>query len=316
MWTHRIRQMISPCLLLAATAGKSFAQPDTVAAPRQCLDDAWWTGPIVTNSAGVLPRGHALIESYLLDAITDHAKSYESLTYMLYGVTDRFTIGPIPVVGVSSMRGGRASSGPHLGDTGILAKFALTRFDAASGMPDLSLAVQENLPTGKYDRLGDRPSNGFGNGAYTTVASLFSQMYFWLPNGRLFRTRLDLSAGFSSTVDVQDVSVYGTGAGFLGHAQPGNSFSADTSFEYSLTRSWVLALDVIYNHGNATITRGFQAGQSVEMNSGSSDGIGFAPAVEFSWTPDLGLLVGARVFTKGHNTPASVTPAVAINWVT
>ncbi len=139
---------------------------------------------------------------------------------------------------------------------------------------------------------------------------------FLAPNGRLLRTRLDLSAGFSSTVDLQDVSVYGTGAGFLGHARPGNSFSADASFEYSLTRSWVLALDVIYNHGNATFTRGFQDGQSVERNSGSSDGVGFAPAVEFSWTPDLGLLVGARIFAKGHNAPASVTPAIAINWVT
>jgi hypothetical protein len=316
MWTRRIGQMILPCLLLAFAAGKALAQPDADAAPRQSLDDAWWTGPIVTNSAAVLPRGHALIESYLLDVISDHAQSYESLTYMLYGVTDRFTVGPIPVVGVSSMRGERASSGPHLGDTGILAKYALTRFDADRGLPDISLAVQENLPTGKYDRLADRPTNGFGSGAFTTVASLFSQMYFWLPNGRLFRTRLDLSAGFSSTVDVQGVSVYGTGAGFLGQARPGNSFSADASFEYSLTRNWVLALDVIYNHGNATITRGFQDGQPVRMNSGSSDGIGFAPAVEFSWTPDLGLLLGARIFTKGHNAPASVTPAVGINWVT
>ena len=314
MWSRRIRRLILPCLLLAITAEKSLAQPDADATPHQSLDDAWWTGPIVTNSAAVLPRGHALVESYVLDVISDHAKCYESLTYLLYGVTDRFTIGPIPVVGFNSALGSRG--GPHLGDTGILAKYALTRFDAASGMPDISLAVQENLPTGKYDRLGDGPGNGFGSGAYTTVASLFSQMYFWLPNGQLFRTRLDLSAGFSSTVDLQDVSVYGTGAGFLGHASPGNSFSADASFEYSLTRNWVLALDVIYNHGNATTTRGFQNGQSVERNSGSSDGIGLAPAVEFSWTPDLGLLVGARIFTKGHNTPASVTPAVAINWVT
>jgi hypothetical protein len=316
MWTPRIRQMILRCLLLASTAGRALALPDSDPAPRQSLDDAWWTGPIVTNSAAVLPRGHALIESYLLDVIGDHAKTYESLTYMLYGVTDRFTIGPIPVVGFNGARGGQDSSGPHLGDTGILAKYALTRFDAAEGIPDIALAVQENLPTGKYDRLGDRPSNGFGSGAYTTVASLFSQMYFWLPNGRLFRTRLDLSAGFSSTVDVQGVSVYGTGAGFLGHARPGNSLSADASFEYSLTRNWVVALDVIYNHGNATLTRGFQTGQSVQLNSGSSDGIGLAPAVEFSWTPNLGLLVGARIITKGHNTPASITPAVGINWVT
>ena len=65
--------------------------------------------------------------------------------------------------------------------------------------------------------------------------------------------------GFPAGPSVDDVSVYGTGAGFRGHARPGNAFSADAAFEYSLTRSWVLALDVIYNHGNATITRGTQA---------------------------------------------------------
>jgi hypothetical protein len=111
------------------------------------------------------------------------------------------------------------------------------------------------------------------------------------------------------------VSVYGTGAGFRGHARPGNSFSADAALEYSLTRNWVLALDVIYNHGNAAIARGTQDGRSVTLNSGTSDGWGLAPAIEFSWTPNIGVLAGVRIIPKGHNTPASVTPAVAINYV-
>lgn len=42
---------------------------------------------------------------------------------------------------------------------------------------------------------------------------------------------------------------------------------------------------------------------------------GFAPAVEYSWTPNLGVLVGVRVIPGNRTTPSSVTPAVAINYV-
>ena len=281
----------------------------------QSLDDAWWTGPMLANSAHTLPTGHMLIESYLYDAISGPANSVNSLTYLLYGVTDRLTVGLVPTAGYNSVRGGSDSAGVQLGDTQLRVQYGLTSLDAERGIPDLAIAFIETVPTGKYDRLGTRSSGGLGSGAHTTALAFYSQMVFWMPNGRLLRTRLNLSQSISRQTSVEDVSVYGTGAGFRGHARPGNSFSADLAFEYSLTRSWVLALDVIYNHSNAAITRGTENGQSINLNSGSSDGLGFAPAVEYSWTPNIGVLAGVRIIPKGHNTPASVTPAIAINYV-
>ncbi len=294
-----------------ATTGSGAA----LAQAPQSLDDAWWTGPMLANSAHTMPQGHMLIESYLYDAISGQANSVNSLTYLLYGVTDRLTLGLVPTAGYNSVRGGPDSSGVQLGDTQLRAQFGLTSLDAARGIPDLAIALIETVPTGRYDRLGTRPSNGFGNGAYTTALAFYSQMVFWMPNGRLLRTRLDLSQSISRQTSVEDESVYGTGMGFRGHARPGNAFSADAAFEYSLTRSWVLALDVIYNHGNEAIARGTQGGQSIVLNSGTSDSLGFAPAVEYSWTPNIGVLAGVRIIPKGHNTPASVTPAIAINYV-
>lgn len=299
--------------LLAFGGTPSVAQSEPH--PRQSLEDAWWTGPLIANSAHTLPQGHLLIESYLYDAISGRTNGVNSLTYLLYGLTDRLTIGLVPTAGFNSVRGGPDSSGVQLGDTQIRAQYSFTALDAARGIPDISLALIETLPSGKYDRLGGRPSDGFGSGAYTTALALYTQMVFWLPNGRLLRTRLDLSEGFSSQASVDDISVYGTEAGFRGHARPGNAFSADAALEYSLTRSWVLALDLLYNHGNATYTRGTQGSKEILLNSGTSDGWGFAPAVEYSWTPNLGVLFGVRVITPGPNTPSSVTPAVGINYV-
>ena len=110
-------------------------------------------------------------------------------------------------------------------------------------------------------------------------------------------------------------SVYGTDAGFAGHVQPGNQFSADLAFEYSLTRNWVPALDLIYSHGNAGFTRGLEASGPIFLDSGSSDAFGFAPTLEYNWSSNLGILAGVRIFPAGHNSRASVTPAIAINYV-
>jgi hypothetical protein len=51
------------------------------------------------------------------------------------------------------------------------------------------------------------------------------------------------------------------------------------------------------------------------MDSGVSRAVGFAPAIEYSWNANVGVLVGVRVTAAGRNTAASVTPAVAINIV-
>jgi hypothetical protein len=116
-------------------------------------------------------------------------------------------------------------------------------------------------------------------------------------------------------VDVQGVSVYDTGEGFQGRAKPGSSFLADLSFEYSLSRSFVAAFDVAYRHTADTRLTGSGNRAPLELDLGSSDAIALAPAIEYSWTPNLGVLVGVRVITSGRNTARTVTPAVAINMV-
>ena len=300
---------------VALLAGMSASEAQAEDAPvRQSLEDAWWTGPMLANSAHTLPQGHALIESYLYDAVSGKTNSVNSLSYLLYGATDWLTLGLVPTAGYVSARHSEDSAGPHWGDTELRAQFRISALDAEQGIPDLAVAVIETLPTGKYDRLA-RASDGFGGGAQGTAIALYSQMVWWMPNGRILRTRLDLQGGVWESAAVSGVSVYGTSADFSGHARPGNRYAVDAALEYSLTREWVLALDVIYNHGNGTVTRGFERAQSVFARTGSSDGFGFAPALEYNLRSNLGLLAGLRVLTGGHNSKPSLTPAIAVNYV-
>src|SRR5262245_46596246 len=161
---------------LAMTAGNAVASDADSGSPaRQSLDDAWWTGPIVAAGAGTLPKGHALIEPYLFDVVrygrydsdgnrhsADRVHSYGSLTYALYGVTDKFTAGLIPIFGYNDVSNGSDSSGIQIGDVAVQGQYQLSKFREGSRVPTTSLVVSETFPTGKYDHLGSHPSDGLG----------------------------------------------------------------------------------------------------------------------------------------------------------
>lgn len=336
-WIRTLRIFAGAALLVAGCAAALAASnADGVQLPqpascdqRHPMNDAWWTGPMLANTPATAPRGHSLAETYLYDVTTQgvynakgarrsapHANSYGSLTYLIYGLSDKTGFGLMPTAGYNTATGQPSSAGPGMGDLTLLLQRRLTTFRPCGRIPILSVNVEQTLPTGPYDRL-HRANNGYGAGAWTTNPAVLSQMYFWLPNRRILRTRLDLSDAFSHFVSVRDASVYGTSVGFRGTAHPGSSFTLDNSWEYSLTRSWVLATDLTYRTtGNTRIIGSYLGNPApVTINSGWSDSWGVAPAVEYSWKPYLGVLLGVRLFPAGHNSSDSITPAIAINFV-
>lgn len=319
--------MCSLFVALAATIAVALAQASPSPSPastRQALSDAWWTGPLLAPSAGTLPHGHILVEPYLYDVIqygaydthgalkaAPHERAYGSLTYFVYGLTDRFNVGVIPVFGYTAVSGGASSSGVALGDWAILAQYRLAQYHQGGWMPTTSVSIQETFPTGKYDNL-ERSSDGAGAGAYSTKVSLYTQTYFWMPNGRILRARLNLSDTFSGVAPLSGASVYGTQAGFSGSAHPGTTFTLDAAMEYSATRNWVLANDFVYTqYGNTRVS----SASGAKFDSGESHSFALAPAVEYNWSPNVGIIAGVRIFPSGVNTSASVTPAIAVNYV-
>ena len=330
-----ISKALAVLALMFGLVGTQVASAQNVS-DRQSLDDAWWTGPMLAPSAATLPRGHFLVEPYLYDVIQQgqydrngvkrgapESNGFGSLTYINYGLVDKLTIGVIPTFGYNRVSDGPSSSSVGMGDVTVQGQYRLTKFHEGHRIPTMSFAVQETFPSGKYDRLGNRPSDGLGSGAYTTTLAFYSQTYFWLPNRRILRMRLNVSQSISSGVSVKGVSVYGTDAEFHGHAKPGGTSFVDASWEYSLTRSWVLALDATYRYQNSTRVTGLDAPASTGMQNsakiwfetGYNEAIGFAPAIEYSWSSKVGVLLGVRVIPIGRNTAATITPAIAINIV-
>lgn len=308
--------------VLFALLASGVAAQDTATA-RQSREDAWWTGPMLANSAETLPLGHVLVEPYVYDVMTDGADNFGSRAYVLYGLTDNLTVGAIPIIGYTAMHGGPNSSGIGAGDQILQAQYRLTRFQEGSWLPTIALQWQLGVPTGRYQRLA-RAADGMGSGAWANTLGLNAQSYFWMPNGRILRVRLNVTRTWSGHADLVGVSSYGTGPAFRGKAYPGDNLYVGTSFEYSLSRRWVLALDLTYSRNDPTRVRGVDdplasppaaPRMPVQLASPRSEAFGYAPAVEYSWTPNIGVLLGVRVIPGGHNVTRSVTPAIAINIV-
>lgn len=320
------------CGGLMLLGGATAAADEEPAGPvRQERSDAWWTGPLLAPNASTFPAGHALVETYVFDVNNngqfDAGGKHEpaagghelgSLTYLIYGLTDRVSVGLLPRFFFDEPPGAPNSSSPGVGDLGAQVQVGLTSFHEGSLVPATAVVLGATFPTGRYDRLAN-PADGFGAGAYSVSLSWYSQDYLWLPNGRILRVRLDLTYAISSSASLEDQSVYGTAAGFRGRAYPGDSFTADAAAEYSVTRNWVMATDLVWVHNASTRLSGSEpaaAGSAfVDTQSGSSEYFAVAPAVEYNFTSRVGVIFGARIFVAGRNTGSSVTTAAAINLV-
>jgi Putative MetA-pathway of phenol degradation len=321
------RAVLLGLALIASAVGAAEDVPTDVT--RQSRADAWWTGPLLAPNASTFPAGHALVETYVFDVNSngqfDTSGHHQpasgghelgSLTYLIYGLTDRVSLGLLPRFFFDEPPGAANSSSPGVGDLGAQLQVGLTSFHEGSLVPATALVLGETFPTGRYDALVN-PADGFGAGVYSTSLSWYSQDYLWLPNGRILRVRLDLTYAISSSASLRDQSVYGTPVGFRGRARPGDSFTADAAAEYSVTRNWVLATDLVWVHNASTRLTGSEPAAGgpalLDRQSGSSEYFAVAPAVEYNFSSRVGVIFGARIFVAGRNTGSSVTTAAAIN---
>ena len=277
---------------------------------RTAMNGARWTGSMLSSNAETLPKGHFYTEPYFYDVITGGNHYPGSSGFYQYGLAEGFTIGLQPKFAVGTKSPNREFS---VGDLKLLSQLRLTHFTPENRVPTVSIVLQESLPVGKHDKLGPK-EDGHGSGSFATEVGLNVQHYFLLNNGRLLRGRLNFLKSFPHGADIADRSVYGTQPGFRGHAKPGSKTTMIAAVEYSLTKEWVLAFDIIRESTAKTSLKGrYGAGLLVEQSLPKRHQIGFAPAVEYNWNDKSGILLGVWINPKGHNSPSSIIPAIAIS---
>jgi len=302
----RILLALLACSFPVASRAEDSVNVDRLSA---AMKAARWTGPLLASNAETLPRGHFYTEPYFFDGISGGEHHPGSSGFYQYGLADNWTVGVQPFFSLGTQRYNRDVA---IGDFKLLSQVRLSHFTPDHRVPSVALVTNLIIPTGKDDHLSLRKS-GHGSGSFAPEIGVNAQQYFLLNNGRLLRARINVLKDFPLRTGISGRSVYGTDAGFHGHARPGSKTTVILGAEYSLTNEWVLAFDVEGDHWGKTKVNGRDSsGALVDRTSPVSWNIGFAPAVEYNWSARAGAILGVWIVPKGHNTHSSFTPAIAI----
>lgn len=288
-----------------------------------------FTGPLVSSSPP-LPKGLLNIEPYLINTqvrgyydsdghrqdVHDAAEGWHVAVPVMYGATDRLSLAATLNAGYSHDDFGTRRLA--MGDTQVSASWLLHEGPGRHS-PAFTLALKQNITSGHHDRLEQRRLAGAtGSGASTTTVGLYGQAYF-LPE-RTLRGRVNLGWRLpGAEAGIHGESAYGTEADFVGHARLGSAAVATAALEYSLSPNWVLASDVVYEQERSTRIRGQNGtgagAMAVDERTPSSWRVSIAPAVEYHWSDQAGVIFGAVVSLDGRNSAAVVSPTVAVNLV-
>ncbi|MCH9612404.1 MAG: hypothetical protein S4CHLAM102_08940 [Chlamydiia bacterium] len=276
----------------------------------------WYTGPLIAGSASTVPKGRWNIQGYLY--LTDAYSRFTGnrrvvnqtdiytvnpLVLFQYGLTEWMDITVTPQA-IFNWQGNASAS--EFGDLPVTLGFQLLK--ETPYVPSLRFTVGETFPTGKYDNLS--PNKGgidsSGGGVYKTVFGLNISKIFWNVPVHPYRFRLSTNYAFADNkASVDNFHAYGGGVGTNGDVSVGGQVNVDLGFEISLTQVWVFAADLAYfyqSHSSFTGTPGVISTGAVASNGApSSDQLSLAPAIEYNFDENGGLIVGIWFPLTGRN---------------
>jgi hypothetical protein len=292
----------------------------------------WYTGPLLTPSYAVLPVGVYNLQPYLF--ITDNFALFDNNGRVHGAAHDKIQVQFVPVFQTGIVDGVSIIVQPQylwahqhgqnftfLGDTKVGVNIRVVGETAYR--PGLTIIATETFPTGRrYQRLKPKKEgvDALGSGAYTTTLGLvFGKLVWWEMPKHPMRFRAAFLYQHASRVDVHDFNAYGGGYGTRGKVHLGDGFSADIGYELSFTQRWVFAIDLLYNFNFKTTFSGRRgltaAGEMASVGGPFGDQISLAPAIEYNWSSNFGVIAGVWFSPWGRNTPDFVSGIISVNCV-
>ncbi len=317
----RLVLFLLPFLLFAQVESPEQIQTELDEAEREFNEalkifNPWYTGPLITPGASMMPVGRGNSQPYLF--VTDNHAAYNSdrksvslpsdlvqlkgTANIQTGITDNFDLN-LNFQGVENWQFDHSGGG--FGDMSLVAGFLV--LTQGPYIPQIKFTVTQSFPTGKYKNLD---TNGFnldstGAGAFSTQLGLiFSKVIFWATKHPM-NMRLFMGYTLSTVANVSGFHAYGGGFGTTGRIYPGDTFSVDFGYEYSLTQKWVFAVDLVYTTSNRTRFFGtpgtLHDGSIASNGGGSNDNLSLSPALEYNFNPNVGLIAGFWFSVYGRN---------------
>lgn len=289
----------------------------------------WFTGPLLAPAGHTIPAGHVNFEPYLF--ITDnngiynrhwrlsHAPLSHSVTgnpIFTYGLTDHFDIQySIPY----AYNTANQRHYQHISDVSAILGYQALEQGKSKWLPDLRITLQEIFPSGKFRNL-DPTFNGIdatGSGSYQTVVALNFQHLFQLTELNYLRTRLSVAYQMPIDVHIRGYSSYGGGFLAKGSIDPGNMFTLDGAAELNITQNWVLVMEGYYVNRDRTHFNGFPGfktdGTLATVGHDQVEEISLAPAIEYNFNENVGLIAGYWWSIAGKNAVNFNSVVIALN---
>ena len=196
----------------------------------------------------------------------------------------------------------------NIGDLPIALNIQLLSSQMQDPWPNMKLSLKANVPIGKYEHLhaDKKGTDAIGAGSWLPAGTLATSK-LWNTSGiHYLEAKLAITYQIGTAVLVKGLNSYGGSNNTRGFVYPGNSLSVDAAVEYNLTQRWALACDLYYAHSNKTRFSGnsgtFSDGSPAKMTSYAKEKWSLAPAVEYAWSKNIGLIAGVWFSFAGKNT--------------
>jgi hypothetical protein len=309
-----------PILLLFSLAGcpsSLQAGEGTAEVPAGSLTP-WLTGPLIALSGEVVQGGHYDIQPFFhfntVTGIYDrHWHNASSPNFFNFTLNVQIIVGmtkwmdfQISPQGLYNSTQGQSST--LFGDFPFTLDFQLLATDKFKWFPGIKLELTETFPTGKYQKLKARKldTDLSGLGSFATSANLVFYKVYHLARVHYLSMTASFGYTYYAPVHVRGFNAYGGGSGCAGKVYPGNSYSGIVSFEFTLNKNWVLAIDHVYTHSDKERFRGTPGiGSSLSVPGAvsphSSENLSFAPAIEYNFNEHWGIIAGTWVSAIGRN---------------
>ncbi|KTD82680.1 hypothetical protein [Legionella waltersii] len=291
----------------------------------------WFTGPLLAPAGHTIPAGHTNFEFYAINVFTNGQynssgqvvrtplfRTFVANPILSHGFTDFLDVQMTVPYAFNSTRGVNYNR-----LTDVSTAIGLQFFEQ-KGDPkrmDVRLLIQETFPTGRYDHLNPAlfGTDATGLGSYQTQIGLNLQYLLEVFKDHYLRTRLIASRIYSSNVKVDGLSSYGGTINTHGTVKPGIENDIDLAFEFTLTQNWVAVMEGYLSTGTSTRFNGILNISSVgsppiaNIGSGSFRENALAPAIEYNFNENIGLIGGVWFPVKGVNTSHFMTYMLALN---
>lgn len=278
----------------------------------------WMTGPLLAPAGKTVPPGHFNFEPYAFYTVyPENFRNFEATPVLTIGLANALDLQASVPYDISWNRGQSANGA---GDTSLGFGIQLLRQQDHSWKPDLRLTIQEIFPTGRYNHLNPAKfgTDQTGVGSYQTTIGFNFQRLKSLEGEHYLRTRLSLVAAFASDVKVNGLNTFGGGIDTQGKVRPGNSYSVDLAFEYSLTQNWVPVFEMLFvDSGPSKFggSPGFTPGGTINAIGGGGGNQGYlAPAIEYNFNAQIGIIFGVWFSITGPHSSEFTSTTLAINY--